>query len=212
MGTSGGSQVATDSEDNKSADFMQDLMGWFEDIQEMATGFSEGGGFTPELLEMMGTFLPMLEIYNTFGQADYQKKNLENEGYRLDLELAQLGLQGEQIENAKKQIEFQNGPYWKWYTNEYFPNVQKTDQMQNRTARLQAKAGGAQARAGIAQARSQEAISLQNTMQAEEGTEQARMATEAARYQMLQALGMGSAGRSSDGRNVRGSAYSYGYT
>lgn len=114
-------------------------------------------------------------------QVGLQAGQLDLANRRLDYDLQALGLNEMQIETAKQEIEFQQGPYWDWYTTEYFPNQQERDRMDIELQRYNLDTQ--KALGEIEQGKAKDYALAQFY-----GTEQAKLGAEAARYQWMQML------------------------
>lgn len=137
-----------------------------------------------------GTFTDddMLAFSNWYmgQQMGQQAGQLDLANRTLDYQLASLGLNEQQLEVAKQEIEFQQGPYWEWYTEEYFPRQQERDRMETDLARynldIQKQLGQFQVdEAGIRQQQAKEYALAQFY-----NTESSKYGADAARYQYLQ--------------------------
>lgn len=133
---------------------------WLQQIEEMMGGYA----LSDDDLMMLANFMMQSQMQQQVASTDYQFQYL-------DYLNRQLGLNEQQLGQAEKEMAFQQGPYWEWYTEEFFP-------MQQETAQVQAQSQ--QAIAGFEQERARD-YALSSAYQ----TEQSRLGTEAARYQFL---------------------------
>lgn len=154
---------------NDGFDFQQ-VLDFFSQMQGSLGDFE----FTPEMLEQFGVILPALGMYSEFQKADYQQD-------ALDFMREEMGLKGEEIALAREQLAFESGPAWQWYTEVFFPESQKQQQLEWDTQRYLMEG-----QRGIADQESNQA--RERTLQSQEATRQSEMATEMARYQMMAEL------------------------
>jgi hypothetical protein len=181
-------------------DFAQ-ILDFFTQMQELGGS----GGFTPEMLEGFGIALPMMGMKAEFDKAAYQEDALA-------FMSEELGLKRQELDLAKQQMEFESGPAWEWYKNEFFPMSMENQRLEWETQRQLMEGQVAQSGEESKQARERTLQALQGTLQSKQSTRQAEMATEVARYNALSQLGpQNTTRRLEDGRQVRGSGFTYGY-
>ena len=87
----------------------------YEDIWDF---FEPGQPLTPELIEKITQYVIGKELELKVRDQDYKSEFLDYLDDKLQLDAGQLEL-------AEKQMEFQQGPYWDWYTTEYFDQMKK---------------------------------------------------------------------------------------
>lgn len=162
----------------------QDAVDFFTQMLSAFDGFQ----FTPEMLEAFGTVLPAMGIYGEFQKAQYQQDALA-------FAREELGIKGQELEIMKMQLDFQQGDYWDWYTNEFFPMTQEMQRLEWETQRGIYGEQTAQAREG--------------TLQSKEATRQAQLASDVARWRALETMSEGGSRRGN--QVVYGNPYTYGY-
>jgi hypothetical protein len=108
------------------------------------------------------------------GQMDYQNNYL-------DYLNNTLGLNTQQLAQAKQEMDFQQGPYWDWYTTTYFDHVQQKDQMDFDLAKYNLDT---QKQLGEIEKGKATDYALAQFY----GTEQAKLGADAARWQYIQML------------------------
>ena len=101
----------------------QDPGGYFTGLQDFIQQLASlGAGYelTDNDILNLGNFQLQNALYQQALDDQYKQ------GY-LEYLNNDLGLKGQQMAVAKQQLDFQQGPYWDWYTNEYFPAQQQMD-------------------------------------------------------------------------------------
>jgi hypothetical protein len=173
---------------------------------QITSAFGDSGfEFTPEMLESFGVILPAMGMYSEFSKADYQQD-------ALDFMREELGLKGQEIELAREQFAFESGPAWDWYKNEFFPMSMENQRLEWDTQRQLMEGQVTQSGEETKQARERTMQALQGTLQSKQSTRQAEIASEVARLNALAQIGPQNATRRlEDGRQVRGSGFTYGY-
>jgi hypothetical protein len=180
----------------KILDFYSQIMGAFG---------GQGDFFTPEMLQGFGVALPAMGMYSEFQKAQYQDDALA-------FMQSELGLKQDELDLAKEQFQFESGPAWDWYQNEFFPMSMENQRLEFDTQRKLMEGQVAQSGEETLQAKERTRQALQGTLQSNESTKQAQIASEIARVNALAQIGMQSKNRTTaDGRDVRGSGYTYGY-
>ncbi len=161
--------------------------------------YQNGGGYTltDDDLMMLANWMLTQQMQSQVDQTDYQNRYL-------DYLNNQLGLNEMELQTAQQQMEFQQGEYWNWYVDEYFPSQQEQERLKLETSQInaqsqQAIAGIQENIAGIEQQRARD-YALAGAFQ----TEQARLATDAARYQYMQSLGVNPVRDPGSGYSFRG--------
>lgn len=127
----------------------------------------EGQELTPDVLQQIANDILAINLGLEAGQLDYKNHFLEYLEQQLDLNSQQLDL-------ARQQLEFQQGPYWDWYTTEYF-------EFQKQQAQNEMDMSNNQ----LAMSENQVEISGNDVLRSEEFTRQARAQTVGAYYQSL---------------------------
>lgn len=141
---------------------------WWTDFLQQYGG---ANGWTPsdDDMAMFANALLMFSMQQQMGQLDYQNQYLQ---YLQDT----VGLNQQQLALAQRELEFQQGPYFDWYTSEYFPAIQEQERLRLDTARETAKYGQLQAKDyALAQAYN---------------TEAAKYGAQSARYNMMAQQGL----------------------
>lgn len=142
----------------------------------LVDAWENGGGYTltDDDLMMLANWLMTQQMGQEVANVDYQNRYL-------DFLNRQVGLSEQELDLAQQQVSFQQGDYWEWYVNDFFPAEQEKMALQLQTAQVQAQSQ--QEIAGYEQQRAKD-YALSSAYQ----TEQARLGTEAARYQYLQSM------------------------
>ena len=109
-----------------------------------------GQPITPELLEQIAQDIMGKELELKARDMDY-KDNF------LDYLEGQLGLNQDQLALAETQMEFQQGPYWDWYTTDYFDYVKQDSENKARISDNQVSQSGNVALSSYYQTKSHEA-------------------------------------------------------
>lgn len=177
-------------------------------IYDQIVGFLDDGVIAPEEVEQMSQLFLVAGVGQQAGQLDYQNKYLDYLGETLQLN-------GQQLAQAKQELDFQQGPYWEWYTESYFPAQQQmaADQLamsnnQRYMSDNQLKMSGNQVTMSEHDIRKAASYAQAQEYQ----TDQAQIGKEVAEYQAL--VAMGALPQSivlPDGRRIRGSKATYGY-
>lgn len=89
---------------------VQDIIDWFSSLTQGLSGFS----LSPEQIDQFASILPILGLYSQMQDQDYKNQALQVLAAQNDVDKGQLDL-------AKQQLEFQQGEYWDWYKNDFFP-------------------------------------------------------------------------------------------
>lgn len=186
---------------------MIDFQKMLDFYAQMQGAFGPGSGFefTPQMLESFGMALPAMGMYSEFQKAEYQQD-------ALDFMREELGVKGREIDLARQQLEFEAGPVWDWYKNEFFPMSMENQRLEFETQRAMMGDQRAMSAEDVLQEQQRTLQSREGTAQAKESTRQSQIASQIARYNALEQIGMGETTRTADGRRVRGSGYTYGYT
>lgn len=126
----------------------QDVMpGRYDDIWSI---IEPGAPITPEVLEQIATYIMGKELELKVRDMDYKDNFM---AYLED----QLGLNERQLELAQRQIDFQEGPYWDWYTNDYFEHVKQDSENRAIVSENQRRQSGNVALSSYYQTQSHEA-------------------------------------------------------
>jgi hypothetical protein len=133
------------------------------------------GNFTDDDLIAFSNWYMGQQIGQQAGQLDYQNRYLEYLN-------SQLGLNEQQLAQAQQEMAFQQGPYWEWYTTQYFPHQQERDKMEFELAGLNLTTQ--KELAGIEKGKAKDYALAQFY-----NTEQAKYGADAARWQFLQQTG-----------------------
>jgi len=133
------------------------------------------GTFTDDDMLAFSNWYMGQQLGQQAGQMDYQNKYL-------DYLNTQLGLNEQQLKQAQQEMEFQQGPYWDWYTSEYFPHQQERDRMDFELAGMNLDTQ--RALGEIEQGKAKDYALAQGY-----NTESAKYGADAARWQYLQMIG-----------------------
>jgi hypothetical protein len=161
----GGGQPPTDPAAAPPAEFNLD-----DFIAKMTSG-----NFTDDDLMAFSNWYMGQQIGQQAGQMDYQNRYL-------DYLQNQLGLNELQLATARQEMEFQQGTYWDWYKNSYFPHQQERDRMEFELAGLNLNTQ--KELAGIEKAKAKDYALAQFY-----NTEQSKYGADAARWNFLQQTG-----------------------
>ena len=141
---------------------------WWTDFLDQ---FGGDGGWSPndEDLQMFANAIMMMQMQQQMGGMDYQNRYMDY------LEKT-IGLNEQQLLQAQQELEFQSGPYFDWYTNDYFPAIQEQERLRLETSQITSQNAQNQSKDyALAQAYN---------------TETAKLGTEAARYNMMAQQGL----------------------
>ncbi len=86
-------------------------------------GRVSSGNFTDDDMLAFSNWYMGQQLGQQAGQMDYQSRYLDHLNLTLEGNNAALG-------QAQQEMEFQQGPYWDWYVEEFFPHEQQKDQWQ----------------------------------------------------------------------------------
>jgi len=103
--------------------------------QWLIDAYENGGGYTltDDDLMMLANWMLTQQMGQQAASVDYQNRYL-------DYLNGQLGLNEQQLAQAQQEMAFQQGPYWDWYTTEYFPSQQEQERLTLETAQINAQA------------------------------------------------------------------------
>jgi len=91
------------------------------DIDTFITKVSSGNFTDDDMLAFSNWYMGQ-QMGQQAGQMDYQNRYLDHLGQVLEGNNAALA-------QAGKEMEFQQGPYWDWYVEDFFPHQQEKDRM-----------------------------------------------------------------------------------
>jgi hypothetical protein len=139
------------------------------------------GNFTDDDMLAFSNWYMGQQMGQQAGQMQYQADYLDylNSG---------LGLNEQQLAQAKQEMDFQQGPYWDWYTTTYFDHVQKKDQMDFDLAGMNFDTQKYLSDNQRAIGEIEKGKATDYALAQFYGTEQAKLGADAARWQYIQML------------------------
>ncbi len=155
--------------------------GYFSGLQDFLQQLAQlGAGYelTDNDILNLGNFQLQNALYQQALDDQYKQ------GY-LEYLNNDLGLKGQQMAVAKQQLDFEQGPYWDWYTEQYFPAQQKMSENQlgiSNNQLLQSQEATKQSQLDTTKAKDY-------ALAQGYATQQARLGEQAQKYQMWAQMG-----------------------
>ena len=159
--SSGGGPVSGDVPQAQNGGYFTGMQDFIQQLAALGAGYE----LTDDDILNLGNFQLQNALYQQALDDQYKQGYLEYLNH-------DLGLKGQQMAVAKQQLDFQQGPYWDWYTNEYFPAQQQMSKDQ------------------LSMSNNQVGISNNQLLQSQEATKQSQFDTTKAKdYALAQAYG-----------------------